>query len=119
MSKFYGTVGFVKTEETTPGVWTQNVTRREYVGDLQRFIQRYDTGNKVNSDVSLNNQVSIVSDPYAIENFQYIKFIEFLGTAWKVTSIDINYPRMLLSLGEVYKGDTGNEEQTGTTSETD
>ena len=78
MSRFYGTVGFVKTKETAPGVWTgTEVVRRDYKGDLQRFIERYDTGEKVNSDVSLNNQISFVFDPYALENFQYIRFVEF------------------------------------------
>ena len=107
MSKFYGTLGFVKTEETAPGIWTSsNIVRRDYKGDLQRFIERYDTGDKVNSDVSINNQISLICDPYALENLQYIKFVEFLGAAWKVTSVDIQYPRIILNLGEVYTGDT-------------
>lgn len=104
MNKFYGPVGFEKTEETTPGVWMPKRTEHNYSGDLLRNIGRYDTGNKVNSDFSLNNQVSIVSDSYALENFQFIKYVTILGTKLKVTSVDVNYPRLILSLGEVYKG---------------
>lgn len=103
MNKFYGPVGFEKTEETAPGVWMPKKTERNYSGDLIRSIGRYDTGNKVNSDFSLNDQISIVSDPYALENFQFIKYVIYLGTPWKVTSVDVNYPRLILSLGEVYK----------------
>ena len=102
MNKFYGQVGFEKTEETAPGVWMPKKTVRSYSGDLIRNIHRYDTGNKVNSDFSLNNQVSIVCDPYALENFQFIKFVTFLGASWKVTSVEVEYPRLILNLGEVY-----------------
>ena len=110
MSRFYGVVGFVKTQETAPGVWESNVIERhEYSGDIQRHITRYNDGQKVVSDVSLNNEISIVLDPYALENFQYIKFVEYLGTAWKVTSVEVQYPRRIMSIGEVYKGETGNE----------
>lgn len=102
MNKFCGTVGFVTTEETSPGVWTPNTDERGYVGDLIRHVDRYDTGNKVNSDISLNNQVSIVMDPYALENSQHIKFVNFLGHKWRVTSVEIQYPRLLLNLGSEY-----------------
>lgn len=109
MSKFYGTVGFEKTEETSPGVWQAHTVERGYSGDLIRNIGRYDTSNKVNSDFSLNNQVSIVCNPYALENFQFIKFVRYLGTAWKVTSAELNYPRILLTLGGVYAEEAENE----------
>lgn len=110
MSKFYGVVGFVKTQETAKGVWESNaIVRREYSGDAPRNIVRYDKGQKVVSDISINNQISIVLDPYALENFQFIKFVEYLGVAWEVSSIDIQYPRLILNLGGVYKGETKNE----------
>ena len=109
MNKFYGTVGFVKTEETVPGVWKAHTVEHGYCGDLIRHVGRYDTGSKVNSDYSLNNQVSIVCDPYALENFQFIKFVRFLGAAWKVTSVEVNYPRLLLNLGEVYSEEVEDE----------
>jgi hypothetical protein len=110
MNKFYGTIGFEKTEETSPGVWKAQTVERGYCGDLIRNIGRYGSDNKVNSDYSINSQVSVVCDPYALENFQFIKFVRFLGSAWKVSSVEINYPRLILNLGEVYKEEVENEE---------
>ena len=110
MNKFYGTIGFVKTEETEPGVWKAQTVERGYCGDLIRNIFRNDTGSKVNSDVNLNNQISIVCDPYALENFQFIKFVRFLGTAWRVSSVEVNYPRLIMTLGEVYSEEVDNEQ---------
>lgn len=109
MNKFYGTVGFVTTEETVPGVWKAQTVERGYSGDLIRNIYRNGSGDKVNSNFSLNNQVSIVCDPYALENFQFIKFVRFLGTAWTVTSVEINYPRLILNLGDVYTEEVEDE----------
>lgn len=109
MNKFYGTIGFVKTEESAPGVWTPVTDERGYCGDLIRNIERYGADNKVNTDVSLNNQISIISDIYALDNLQFIKFVRFLGTAWTVTSVEVNYPRLILNLGEVYREETENE----------
>lgn len=101
MNKFYGTVGFVKTEETEPGVWKAQTVEHGYCGDLNRNIYRND-GSRVNTDFNINNQVSIVCDPYALENFQFIKYVRFLGSAWKVSSVEVNYPRLILNLGDVY-----------------
>lgn len=109
MNKFYGTIGFVTTEETSPGVWKAHTVERGYCGDLIRNIGRNGSGNNVNTDFSINNQVSIVCDPYALENFQFIKFVRFLGTAWIVTSVEVEYPRLSLSLGEVYKEEVEDE----------
>ena len=108
MNKFYGTIGFVKTEETAPGVWTARTEEHGYCGDLVRNIYRND-GTRVNTDFNLNNQVSIVGDPFALENFQFIKFVRFLGSAWKVTSVEVNYPRLVLTIGEVYTEEVGDE----------
>lgn len=109
MNKFYGTIGFVKTEETSPGVWEAHTEEHGYCGDLIRNIGRNGADSKVNSDFNLNNQVSIVCDPYALENFQFIKFVRFLGTAWTVSSVEVDYPRLLLNLGEIYTEEAGNE----------
>ena len=117
MGKFYGTIGFVKTEESSPGVWQPVTEEYGYCGDLIRNIERNDSGNKVNRDVSLNNQVSVICNRYAQENLQFIKYVRFLGTAWTVTSVEINYPRLVLNLGGVYSEEVeeDDEESSGIT----
>ena len=102
MNKFYGTVGFVKSEESSPGVWMPVTEEHGYCGDLIRNIERNGSGDKVNSNVSLNNQVSIIGDEFLMKNLQFIKFVRFLGTAWTVTSVETAYPRLILNLGGVY-----------------
>lgn len=109
--KFFGNVGFAFQEETAPDVWREIVTKRPYRGDVIRRRQRMDNSNyrygqSYNDELKLENEFSIVADDYMHKNAPYIRFIEFQGNAWKVTSIEIQYPRIILSLGGVYNGNT-------------
>ena len=102
MPKWYGKIGYGVTEETSPGVWTEEIAERQYYGDIIRNMRRLETSDQVNDNVSVSNEISIVSDPYAFENFHSIRWVEFMGSKWKVTSVEVQYPRLLLSLGGVY-----------------
>ena len=104
MAKFYGAIGYAKTVETMPGVWTEQITERDYYGDVIRNSRRLQSSDKVNDDLSISNQISIVADPYAINNFHSMRYAEFMGAKWKVSDIEVQYPRLLLTLGGVYNG---------------
>lgn len=105
MAKYYGMVGYVDTVETTSGVWRPVVTERPYYGDVIRNIRRFESPDKVNGDIKITNEISIVADPYAIQNFHAIRYLEYLGTNWEVTSVTVEYPRLRLSIGGVYHGE--------------
>lgn len=106
MAKFYGIIGFAVSEETRPGVWTELVKERTYRGDLTRTASRREGTETLNDNVNITNQISIVADPFAYEHFSAIRYIKFLGAYWKVTNIDISYPRLNLTVGGVYNGPT-------------
>ena len=105
MAKWFGKIGYSETEETTPGVWTPQETVREYYGDVIRNSTRW-AGNpdSTNDNLMINCQVSIVSDPFAIDKFYSMKWIELMGTKWKITNVEPQFPRLLLTLGGVYNG---------------
>lgn len=103
MAKWFGKIGYGETVETKPGVWTEQITERQYYGDLIRNSRRLQTvADKVNDDVNISNQLSIVSDPYANENFHAMRYAEFMGSKWKITDVEVQYPRLILTLGGVY-----------------
>lgn len=102
MAKFYGMVGYAITEETKPGVWMPRIVDKPYFGDLIKNSRRLENTSKVNDDVSLENQISIVADPFAYENFHNIRYVEYLGAKWKVSNIEVQYPRLLLTVGGVW-----------------
>ena len=105
MGKWYGVIGYSMTIETTPGVWSNIDIERNYFGDVIRNTNRWSSNSdSTNDDLSINNQISIVADPYAHRNFHYMKFIEFMGTRWKISNVEVKYPRLILTLGGVYNG---------------
>lgn len=104
MAKWYGKIGFGVTEETKPGVWEENITERNYYGDVIRNTRRMQTADKINDDINVGNEISIIADPYAIQNFYTMKYAEFMGAKWKITNVDVQRPRLILSLGGLYNG---------------
>lgn len=103
MAKWFGEIGFGETTETSPGVWTETTTSRNYYGDLIRNSRRLQTSSeKVNDDLNISNQLSIVADPYATENFHMMRYATVMGSKWKITDVEVQYPRLILTLGGVY-----------------
>ena len=104
MAKFYGKIGYAETVETEPGVWKEQITEREYFGDVIRNSRRLQNSGNLNDDVMISNEISILSDPYAVNNFHSMRYIEFMGAKWKVSDVEVQYPRLLLTLGGLYNG---------------
>lgn len=106
MAKWFGVIGYAVAEETSPGVWEEKIVKREYFGDLNRINRRLQpSSEKLNDDIDISNEISIVSDPFAMQNFHSMRYAEFMSTKWKITSVEVQYPRLNLSLGGVYNGD--------------
>ena len=104
MAKFYGPVGYVETVETAPGVWKEQVTEHNHFGDVIRNTRRIQSADKLTDDIIINNQISIVVDPYATGHLQHIRYVGFMGAKWEVSNIDVQHPRIILTLGGVYNG---------------
>lgn len=102
MAKFYGNVGYIKTVETEPGVWEEQTIVQQYYGDITRNISKYQTSGGVNDDINVSNSISILADPFANENFQHMRYVEFMGAKWKITNVEVQYPRLILTIGGVY-----------------
>lgn len=104
MNKFYGKIGYAISEETTPGVWVEQIVERSYYGDVIRNIRRLQSSENLNDDINVSNEISIVADAFANQNFHSMRYVEYMGTKWKVSSIEVKYPRLILSIGGVYNG---------------
>lgn len=101
MGKFYGKIGYTETIETVPGVWTEGITERDYFGDVIKISRRWQPGENLNDNLTVRNEISIIADPFAYENFHNMRYIKWMGTAWKITNIDIQRPRVILTIGGV------------------
>lgn len=106
MAKWYGKIGYSITEEIEPGYWDTVVTERPYYGDMISYRVKRQNSGEVNDNINLMNAISIISDPFANQNCSNMVYAEIMGTRWKITDIEIQYPRLILTIGGVYNGDS-------------
>lgn len=105
MAKFSGKIGYAIPSETAPGVWEDEIIEKSYRGDVvlnqQRWQQKTDG---TNDDLTLDNSISIIADPYAYSNLGFMKYVVLGGKKWKISSLAINRPRVVLQIGGLYNG---------------
>lgn len=104
MAKFAGLVGYVTQEETSPGIWESVETEKKMRGDIVRLANTIGASDKVNDDVTLDNRISLVGDAFAKLHFMDIKYVIYLNTKWKVSSVEVSDRRIILTLGGVWNG---------------
>lgn len=117
MARFYGAIGFDKGEHedpNNPGDWiSDGMEERRYYGTVLKHNRAWNNGNNVNDDLNVTNRISIVADDYTYRYCSGIRYVRWMGTCWKVVSFEVARPRIILTLGGVWNGDTA-----GTSSKT-
>lgn len=104
MPKFYGPIGYAEDKEVRPGVFEEKITERMYSGDVLRNTRRLQSSDQVNDNINVSNEISILADPFANGNFHAMRYVGFMGTRWKITNVEVQYPRLILTIGGVYNG---------------
>lgn len=104
MARFFDKVGYGNPGELVDGVWSDSIIERAYSGDILDTTRYSGSDDKVNNDIRLTQRIRILADAFAFENFSRIKYVLWMGTAWQVTSVAVERPRLLLTLGGVYHG---------------
>lgn len=105
MSKWYGKIGFSNSIEYAPGSWENDpIVEQSYYGDVLTDRWKRQNSGGVNDDINLSHQISVVADPYANQHCSSIVYVEFMGEKWKVTNVEVQFPRLILSIGGVWNG---------------
>lgn len=104
MAKWYGKIGYVNMVEVQPGVWEPDIIEKPYFGDTYKINRLLQSSGEVNDNINISNQISIVADPYATNHIHNIRYAEFQGANWKVSNVDVQPPRLLLTLGGLWNG---------------
>lgn len=104
MAKWFGAIGFAETVETVPGLWEEKIIERNYYGDLIRNKRLLQNASQVNDNINVANEISIVADPFANNHFHSMRYAEFMGTKWKISNVEVQYPRLILTIGGEYNG---------------
>lgn len=106
MSKWFGKIGYAIQKETEPGIWEDKIIERDYYGDLLTDNRKRQTNNNVLDEITLSNMVSIIADPFAYNNCSCMAYAEIMGARWKISEVEVKPPRLNLTIGGVYNGNT-------------
>lgn len=108
MNRFAGTVGFAKAMSTQdpdrPGVFRDEFVERTYYGTVHRNFRNLERSDELNPNFRVNNSISIIADDWALSEYSRIRYVYWGGVAWKVTSVEVRAPRLILQIGEVFNG---------------
>lgn len=109
MAKWYGKIGYSNMSETNPGsgVWQESIVERTYFGEVIRNTSRWSaTSSSTNDDVNISNRISIIADQFAYQNSHSMRYIEYMGAKWKIIEIEVQHPRLILTIGGLYNGES-------------
>lgn len=104
MPKCSGVIGYTLAVETQPGVWTEDVTEKKYYGDIVRDNRKIVDQGVINNGITISNNISIVSNKFMLENMAFMTYITFMGSKWRISSVDIKPPRIIITIGGLYNG---------------
>ena len=104
MAKYCGMIGYAGLVEIEPGIWEDGITEREAIGDMISNYRSLENSGDINDNINIANKISIVADPYAINNFHSMRYATYMGAKWKIKNVEVNHPRLILTLGGVYNG---------------
>lgn len=106
MSKWFGKIGYAIQKESEPGIWEEEIIERDYYGDLLTDNRKRQSNNNVLDEITLSNMVSIIADPFAYNNCSCMAYAEIMGARWKISEVEVKPPRLNLTIGGVYNGNT-------------
>lgn len=110
--KWYGQIAYGNCVEVEPGIWEDDITEVNCFGELVRnYSQSYQQGTRINEDISVSNKISVLATPNLLESFHTIKYITFSGAKWKVSEVEVQYPRLIITLGSLYLEDEEEEDE--------
>ena len=104
MPKCSGVIGYALAGETQPGVWTEGITEKKYIGEIVKDNRRIVDQGEINGSINISNNISVVSNRFMLENMAYMRYLTFHNSKWKISSVDIKPPRIIITLGGLYNG---------------
>lgn len=101
--KYAGKIGFAVMKNDGEGIYTEEIEEKVYYGDL--LSSRWNNENNQNStntNIRLNNSISVICDKYLSENISVIRYITYKNSKWCITGIEIQPPRIIINIGGIY-----------------
>ena len=112
MARFYGMIGFAKTADTRPGIFTEEYEEFPYKGYVTSRKRDWDSSDYLNDNLEIANDISIIADSFANSNFGAMRYVRWKKQTFKITSasVDTERHRITLSIGGVFNPNESIEE---------
>ena len=104
--RYSGKIGIAVQTETAPGVWEDVITERDYLGNVENRTEVLELGDSVLPEYRTTTSISVLSDGVLKENYSDIRYVTNGGVKWTIASAVLQWPRLVLYIGEVYNGPT-------------
>ena len=110
--RYKGMIGYEITvpKETGSDVYISQIEEYPYRGEVTKNSYRREAGEWLNDNIKVSNSVRIVADPFALAHCQNIKYCIWLNQRWTVTSVEIDQPNLILTLGGAYHEQAGTDQ---------
>ena len=104
---FHDVVGFlIYDENVQTGVSKPVAVEKRYYGTVPDPGRRWSPNDHQNDDLTLSNQIKITANDYAFKHMSNIAYVHYMGGYWKVDSIRVQVPNIILNVGGVWNGPT-------------
>ena len=104
MAKWAGKIGFAETVKGDDDITRTTITERSFKGDVLQDHRNWDDSERINGNIIISNRISVIAKDYMLTHLQYMRYVTWQGAKWRIKSISVAYPRVILLLGELYNG---------------
>lgn len=104
MAKWSGKIGFSTSVEVEPGYWEEQIIEKQYTGDIITHSVKRQNSEGVNQNINISSSISIIANPFANKHCSEMTYITYMGAKWKITDITPEFPRLKLTIGDLYNG---------------
>ena len=102
MSKWSGKIGFAETVKGDDDISRTTIVEKRFRGDVLQDYRKWDDSEKINGDITISNRISVVAKDHMLSRLQYMRYVTWQGAKWRIQSISIALPRVILLLGDLY-----------------
>ena len=104
MAKWSGKIGFSTSVEVEPGYWEEQIIEKQYTGDVITHSVKRQNSEGVNQNINISSSISIIANPFANKHCSEMTYITYMGAKWKISDITPEFPRLKLTIGDLYNG---------------
>ena len=104
--RYSGKIGFGTQVEVSSGVWDDEITEVDYLGEVLQSTERLSSSDSISPRYTTTTSISVLSDGVLKERYSDARYVNFMGVNWMVSSIIHKPPRIEIFLGEEYHGPT-------------